>query len=339
MNALLEPLPEVARPFFEARPRLQWLAHFWWKFFTKWSADECPLHAAALAFFGLLSLFPVTIAAVVLLAKFLAGNPQIVSVVQTGLQHWVQGFFPGAAGNEISKELTHVVTGLAGRSDPATVGLLAVVPLLWSGRAYFDTLAVVLNNVWPETEQRSFWNHQLVLWSTFLGAGALWLLSTFATFALQIVRGLGDYLPAIIGTHLHEVSFYDGFGRFVAWLLTVLMFWMIYRFLPNRHTKQARRVVLFAALVAALLWEFAKWAFSAFLGNLSRYETTYGSVAGVVLTLLWIYFSSQIILAGAEAAAAFETTRAAAERNKISHEPTTEQRTDESASARPDEGA
>ncbi len=327
MNALLEPLPEQVRPYLQGHPRGQWLAHFGWKFVTKWSEDQCALYAAALAFFGLLSLFPVTIAAIVLLAKFLAGNPKVVATVQTGLQHWVQGFFPGAAGNEISQELAHVVTGLAGRSDAAAVGLLAVVPLLWSGRAYFDTLAVVLNNVWPQTTQRSFWGHQLVLWSTFLGAGALWLLSTFATFALQIVRGLGDYLPSIIGSQLQGISFYDSFGRFIAWLLTVLMFWMIYRFLPNRQTHQARRVVLFAALMAALLWEFAKWVFSAFLGNLGRYETTYGSVAGVVLTLLWIYFSSQIILAGAEAAAAFESTCAAARSHNHSHESTTEQPT------------
>lgn len=316
MTALLAPLPEAARPYLQGHPRLQWLAHFGWKFVTKWIEDQCPLYAAALAFFGLLSLFPVTIAAIVLLAKFLAGNPKIVAVVQSGLQHWVQGFFPGAAGNEISRELTHVVTGLAGRSDPATVGLIAVVPLLWSGRAYFDTLAVVLNNVWPETQPRSFWSHQAILWSTFLGAGALWILSTFATFALQILRGLGGYLPSVVGAQLQEISFYDGVGRFVAWLLTLLMFWMIYRFLPNRQSKQQRRVVLLAALVAALLWELAKWIFSAFLGNLGRYETTYGSVAGVVLTLLWIYFSSQIILAGAEVAAAFESTNAAARLTK-----------------------
>ncbi len=204
MNSLLEPLPEQVRPYLEGHPRLQWLAHFGWKFVTKWSEDQCALYAAALAFFGLLSLFPITIAAIVLMAKFLAGNPKVVAVVQDGLQHWVQGFFPGAAGNEISRELTHVVTGLAGRSDPATVGLLAVVPLLWSGRAYFDTLAVVLNNVWPDTTPRSFWNHQVVLWSTFLGAGALWLLSTLATFALQIVRGLGRYLPDIISSNLRD---------------------------------------------------------------------------------------------------------------------------------------
>lgn len=322
MNALLEPLPEAVHPFLQKHPRLAWVAHFGWKFITKWNDDQCPLYAAALAFFGLLSLFPVTIAALLLLAKFLAGNPQVIASVQGALQNWVQGFFPGAAGNEISRELAHIVTGLAGRSDPTIVGLLAVVPLLWSGRAYFDTLAVVLNNVWPETTPRSFWNHQRVLWSTFLGAGLLWALSTLATFALRILQSLEHYLPAVISENVRlGISFYDGIGRFVAWLLTLLMFWMIYRFLPNRQTRQQHRIVLFAALVAALLWEAAKWAFTAFLGNLGRYETTYGSVAGVVLTLMWIYFSSQIILAGAEAAAALESTRAAASHKTDPNEP------------------
>lgn len=324
MNALLEPLPEAARPYLKERPRVAWLAHFLWKFVEKWSADQCPLYAAALAFFGLLSLFPMTIAALVLLAKFLAKRPEIVAVVQTGLQHWVKGFFPGAAGNEISRELTHVVTGLAGRSDPTALGLLAVIPLLWSGRAYFDTLAVVLNNVWPETAPRTFWSHQAVLWGTFLGAGALWLLSTFTTFALQIARGVTHLLPSNLRFDEQlGISVYDSAVRFVALLLTLLMFWLIYRFLPNRQTKQQRRVVIFAACTATLLWELAKWAFGSFMGNLGRYETTYGSVAGVVLTLLWIYFSSQIILAGAEAAAAFESTCKAARQaseNQHSHE-------------------
>jgi membrane protein len=323
MNPLLDPLPQAVRPFLAKRPHWAWAAHFGWKFAEKWGADECPLFAAALAFFGLLSLFPITLAAVALLAHFLAGNPQIVGKLQVGLQNWVQGFFPGAAGNEISRQLAHVVTGLAGRSDPTAIGVLAIVPLVWSGRAYFDTLATVLNNVWPGTAPRSFLSHQLTLWGTFLGAGALWVLSTVSSFALRLAHSLGDFFPEHFNAQIRiATSFWDWTGRFVAWLLTVVMFWLLYHFLPNRQAPQRRRVVVGAAFLAALLWEAAKLIFSVFLGNLSRYETTYGGVAGVVLTLLWIYFSSLIILFGAEAAAAFEATCAAAHDAGLSHEPT-----------------
>lgn len=306
MNALLEPLPEAARPYLRGRPRLAWAAHFVWKFSERYGEHQCPLVAGALAFFGLLSLFPITLAAVAIMARFFANNTRAIA----GLQSWVEGFFPGAAGNAMSSELAHVVAGLAGRSNPTALGALAIVPLLWSGRAYFDTLAYVLNNVWPNTQPRSFWQHQRVLWSTFLGAGLLWILSNLTTFALRIARSLSGYLPVHLDAQIP--SFWDSLGAVVGWLLTVVMFWMLYYFLPNRRSPQRRRAAVGAAVLAALLWEAAKWLFSAFLGNLSRYEATYGSVAGIVLTLLWIYFSSLIILICAEAVAAYDLTQAAA---------------------------
>lgn len=209
MNALLEPLPDAVQPYLRGRPRLAWMAHFVWKFVERYNEHQCPLFAGALAFFGLLSLFPVTLAAVLVLAKFLAGNQQAI----IGLQNWVQSFFPGAAGNTMSTELAKVIAGLAGRSDPATLGILAIVPLLWSGRAYFDTLANVLNTAWPATQPRSFWRHQFVLWNTFVGAGVLWILSNLATFALGIARGLNLYLPNALDAKMPY--FWDAASRFL----------------------------------------------------------------------------------------------------------------------------
>jgi membrane protein len=66
--------------------------------------------------------------------------------------------------------------------------------------------------------------------------------------------------------------------------------------------------VLGAALLASIGWELAKFAFVHFLSNVGRYNRTYGSVAGVMLTMMWIYLASLIMLLGAEAAAAYEET-------------------------------
>ena len=302
MNSLLEPLPDGLRNFLGTRPRWIWAVHFLWQFSQKWGADGCPLYAAALAFFGLMSLFPITLAGTAMVARFVAGNPRAAA----GVQQWVMGFFPGVTGREISNALVHTAVSV----DPKALGILAIVPLLWSGRAYFDTLATVLNQVWPNTQPRSFWSHQSALWGTFIGAGGLWILSLVATFALRFMRGAASFLPDLVSGGFSML--WEFAGMAVGWMLTVFMFWLIYHFLPNRQTRQRHRVVWGAALLAALLWEAAKWAFGAFMGNLARYEATYGSVAGVVLTLLWIYFSSLIILAGAEAAAAYEATQSAA---------------------------
>jgi hypothetical protein len=64
--------------------------------------------------------------------------------------------------------------------------------------------------------------------------------------------------------------------------------------------------------VASIGWEIAKWAFARFLSDTARYGAVYGSVGSVIITMMWLYTSSMVILLGAEAAAAYLETRAAA---------------------------
>jgi membrane protein len=200
------------------------------------------------------------------------------------------------------------VDTIAAGSNATTLGVVALGSLLWSGRAFFATLAEVLNSVWPGAEERSFVQNQIVLWSTFLGAGVLWLLSMASTFLVTAIGWLLQYLPEVFRDALPWIEITS---RGMSFLLSVVMFWLMYRFLPHVTDKHRRRLVWVAALVAAIGWEVAKIVFTQFLGNLDRYQATYGSVAGVVLTMMWIYFSSIVILVGAEAVAAYEETRAA----------------------------
>jgi membrane protein len=308
-DATRDPKPETRNPkpllWLEARaPRLRWPAYFAWRLAARWSQDQCPLKAAAMAFFGFLSIFPIILAAVTILATMLAGNTSALAAFQS----FVAQFFPGRTGADVSAAMQHAVTKIAGGTSVTTVSLLALASLLWSGRAFFATLAEVLNSVWPRSRPRSFWRSQLVLWSTFAGAGALWLLSTAATFALEVAVRILQFLPE---GFRHALPWVDIVSRLSSWLLTVVMFWLIYRYLPNVEGTRRRRILWGAAILAAVGWEAGKWGFTKFIGNLDRFEATYGSVAGVVLTLMWIYVSSMIVLLGAEAAAAFEETCAA----------------------------
>jgi membrane protein len=296
-----EEFPALLETLSTRVPCLRWPIWFGWRLAMRWGEDECPLKGAAMAFFGLLSVFPLLLAAVSILATTLAGN----NAALTGFQSFVEQFFPGQTGQDISSAMKNAVDKIAGGTSAATVSLIALGSLIWSGRAYFATLADVLASVWPRSKPRTFWQSQLVLWSTFAGAGALWLLSTLATLAISVAGRMLDYLPP---SFLQRLPLVDFASRLSSWLLTVFMFWLIYRFLPNVEGKRRRRIVWGAALLAALLWEISKIGFAKFLGNLNRYEATYGSVAGVVLTLMWIYVSSLIILLGAEAAAAYEET-------------------------------
>jgi membrane protein len=293
-------MPPFLENFLDRAPLLRGPVRFAWRFNERWDKDACPLMAASMAFFGLLSVFPLTLAGVAILARFLAGNATALA----DFSRFVGAFFPGASGAGISHEIERSVRAIAGGPDTTTVGLVAVGSLLWSGRAYFDTLATVLNRIFPGAEPRSFLGHQLTLWGLLFGVGALFALSTATTFGLSLAQNLAARVPELFINRAPYL--WNILGKLAGWMLTLAMFYLLYRYTPNRTEPFKRRILMVSALVAAMGWEVAKWAFTRFLGNVARYEATYGGVAGVIVTMMWIYFSSLIVLAGAELGATYQ---------------------------------
>jgi membrane protein len=124
----------------------------------------------------------------------------------------------------------------------------------------------------------------------------LFFLSVFST-ALFELRGR---LPAILLGETTASA--DLLSRIVAavvpYIFTVLLFWFLYRVLP--HARVAWSDVLPAALLASLAWEVAKHAFAFYAAEFALYSLVYGSLAAVVVLLVWSYLSAMIILLGAE---------------------------------------
>ena len=298
----LSDLPAPLQTVIGRVPRLRWPLFFAFRLGTRWGDDRCSLIAGALAYFGLLSVFPIALAAVTILAGALRGNTQLLHQFAT----YVGQFFPGETGSQVAQTIAQASTKIAG-AQSATLNLLAVGALLWSGRAYFDTLASVLNTIWPRSSPRSFLGHQLAVWGTFVGAGALFLASTAMSAALSTLQSLSGHLPQLFINRLPLLWSILGRGSSLA--LTLLAFWLMFRFLPHVQGKRRGRLALVAAVVSSLGWEGAKLGFARLIPGVTRYEPTYGSVAGVVVTMLWLYFASLIVLAGAECAGAWEETR------------------------------
>jgi len=293
-------VPPFLENLAQRAPFLEFPLRLAWRFVERWNADNCALVAAALAFFGLLSVFPLALAGVAVLARFLSGN----AAAMHDFSAFAASFFPGASGAGVAATIENAFHAIASGPNPTTTGLVAFGSLLWSGRAYFDTLATVLNRIFPGAAPRSFLQHQLVLWSLILGSGALFVLSSGVTLALSLAQTLARRIP---GLFINRAPlFWDWGGKTAALALTFAMFTLLYRFTPNRQTPPRRRPVLIGALVGTLGWELAKWGFARFVGNVTRYEATYGSIAGVVVTMTWIYFASMIVLAGAQAGATWE---------------------------------
>ena len=267
----------------------------------RWDEDECPIKAAAMAFFGLISIFPIILAGVSILATMMAGNREVLEAFG-GL---VSQFFPGQAGNNVSHAVKMAVYRIASGPNAASLGVVAVLSLMWSGRAYFTTLATVLNRIWPEAKDRSFLQRQILPWSMFAAAGVLGLLSMLTTLVLSAARPILSSFPLWF---VNWFMLFNILSHLLSWGFAFLMFLMLYWFLPNVQARQ-RGLIFVTAIVTTLAWEIAKFLYGAAAGKVLRYEATYGGVAGVVVTLVWIYFASMILLIGAEGAAAWDEMR------------------------------
>ncbi len=236
--------------------------------------DECSLRAAALAFHSLLSLFPLLLFLVFLGGIVLSGG-NTLQTVQDYIAH-------------ISPQLAQTVNPVIAQTVRArgSIGLISGIGLLWSASAIFDVLSSTFNVIW-DARQRPLIRRRLV------GVIAVILTVTLFIFSL-LARTLAAFaLPAQsapIGWFLNAGL---DFG------VTVLICWLLYALLPNQKVHPSS--ALLGALLAATLWQAAKMAFTLYLtSGLTRLDLVYGSLASVVILVLWVYFSSLVLFLGAE---------------------------------------
>ena len=188
------------------------------------------------------------------------------------------------------------------------VGLLALLGLLWSSSGVFSTLDDAINKAWDVDRKRPFWRGRLLGLSIAASIGGLFLLSLTATTVFRLVGGMNltlrtqvPLLPVLTSRFVATV---------VPLLLNFVMFALLYKVVP--YTQVPWAAACRGAVVAAVGWEVAKVAFAWYLASgLARYRIVYGSLGAVVVLLLWSYFSSVIVLFGAELGAEYAQQRSA----------------------------
>lgn len=242
--------------------------------------DECGLRSAALSYHVLLSIFPL-----LLFILFIAGRVIQSGNTQQVLLTYVQRAFP---------QLAAQVTDLIRRTVDASTsfGIIGAAGLLWSASALFTVLTGTFNVIW-EAQPRAVWRRRLMSIVSVLALAVLF------TFSL-LVRTLNAFdfgLASALGQQWLNV------GADLA--VTVILLVVIYVWLPNRSVDW--RAALSGAVLASLLWQIAKTAFSIYLSfGVDRFGAIYGSLGSVIVLVLWIYFSSLILFLGAELASALE---------------------------------
>lgn len=177
-----------------------------------------------------------------------------------------------------------------------TVGIVAT---LWAASSGVEALRTALNRAYAVTEPRPIWYLRLQSIAFVIVAGFVTLLVTLTVIAgpfvwLFVARLL--WLPD--GVRISGIAAQYAFG----FVLLCLGISALYRWLP--YVQQSWRHVVPGAVVAAVLWLLLAGAFSVYLGAVPDYSITYGSLGGVIITLLFFYATALIVIYGAEINAA-----------------------------------
>ncbi|MCX5522371.1 YihY/virulence factor BrkB family protein [Streptomyces bobili] len=260
--------------------------------------DELTDRAAALTYYGVLALFPALLVLVSLLG--IAGRSATDEVLEN-----IQKFAPGPA-RDI---LTDAVTQLQGRSGIGSVmALVGIVLAVWSASGYVAAFIRSANAVYDVPEGRPVWKVLPVR------VGVTVLLLVLAVLSALIVVFTGD-LARRAGTALGIGDTALTVWSIAKWpvlvVLVTSMIALLYWATPNVKGRGFRWITP-GSVLALLIWLIASAGFAFYVANFASYNKTYGTLAGVIVFLVWLWISNIAILLGLEFDAELARQRAVA---------------------------
>ena len=246
--------------------------------------DDATHMAAGVAYYAILSLFPLTVGLLFVFSLILGSGS-----FEDELVDFFQTYFPGS--DELLAQNIQAVQGVRG-----VLGVIGVIGLFWTASAMFGAISRAVNRAWDIHEDRPFYIDKVRNLLMSCGVGMLFLMSISATAALQILGRID--LPGLGRLDFLEHGGINLLTRPLPFIFTLCIFLMVYRYVPNTQTHW--RYIWPGAVVAAIAFEVGKSLFVFYLENFADYAKVYGSLGSVVAFLAWTYISALILIAGAE---------------------------------------
>jgi membrane protein len=264
----------------------------------------CGSLAASLAFFSLLSVFPLAFM-VLYGVSFVVSHDVIGGQV---LLSFLKGFLP-TLGERLAEEFQRI-----GELD--TVRWLVLLSFAWFGTLVFYEVDYALNVVFDSTWKR----HPLISSAIAVASqGAIGLLLILSYVATQTVNLLTAYAPHLWGLDMLALAAHDMFLTYtLPFTMAFLTVGALYRYVPRRRPRW--REALIGSLTFSVLWVAAKLIFVTYNEYATVYTKLYGSLLEVILLLLWIYYSALLFLFGAELAHALQQRTQAAAAGNLTHD-------------------
>jgi len=258
------------------------LQHLWWA--VDRFGKHGPRESAALSYYAIFSLFPLLLLLIVVVGSTLgpaAAADQINDLLRL--------FLPAAAADFLQESIAATL------EQRGSFGLVAGITLLWSSLGFFSNLSGALSRTFRDPKGYNTWSSRLVGLGIMLAFGVL----VGASVATTLVFNVLDLLV------FYRRNSWVGTGALIVPLsLSVAIFAFLYRFIPHRRVRWD--AIWIAAFMGGGAWEIAKRVFAWYLDNLASYSLVYGSVATLIVLMLWVYLTGIIILLGAEVCVALD---------------------------------
>lgn len=238
--------------------------------------------AAQLAFFFLLSLFPLLI--------FLVTLIPFLPIRQEDLLGLARDFAPDPSYHLIESTLNEVMAKRNG-------GLLSfgIIGALWSASKGMNAVVKALNRAYYSEERRPFFIARGM--SVILTIGMI-IVVLVALLLPVFGKQIDIYLFSYLGFSSEFVAIWNSLRWTVAPMILFIVFLSLYIFAPNEKVKLTSAIP--GAIFATIGWIVVSLGFSYYVGNVSNYTATYGSLGGIIVLMLWFYLSGIILLVGGE---------------------------------------
>jgi membrane protein len=264
-----------------------------WRGLVRFLSGNDLTHAASIAYYALLSLFPFLLLILSILGAATADEQDRLAVLNL-----VFRYFPTRL-----DFVTGQLDGLRQRS--VQVGVAGGLGLMWASLGVFGAITSAVNEAWGVAARRGFWKHRAVSFLMLLAAGLAILTFLVVVSALEVAQAssfgvLIARVPWLVGVQALVL-------RYVASILLTLAVGLMFYFLPNARVRF--RDVWVGALVTAVLWTFAFDGFSWYIGWNRQLQLIHGSITAAVVFLLWMYVSAIILIYGVEFTAAHARLR------------------------------
>jgi membrane protein len=282
----------------------------WWaavkRTVREFRVDNLSDWAAALTYYGVLSIFPALLVLVSLID--LAGR----GTIRTLLDNLGQ-VAPGSVNQILATAIKNLQ---ATRGSAGVLALVGLAVALWSASGYIAAFMRASNAIYDVPEGRPIWKTLPIRLGVTVVVMVLLAVSAVAVVA---TGGVADRLGRLLGIGSAAVTAWNILKWPVLLLVVSFMFALLYWASPN--ARQGFRWVTPGGILAVVVWVLASVAFAIYVANFGSYNKTYGSLASVIIFLVWLWLSNTAILLGAELNAELERGRAIAEGHPEDREP------------------